>query len=325
MISVLIPTLNNEQTIGACLESIQKQSLKPDEIIVIDGYSSDKTVEIARKYKCNILFEERRTRAAACNTGLRNATGDIIIFTDGDCIAKENWIEELIKSFECNEDGSIVAITGPNVEYPKESLFGKAVNAIYSSLIGGRWSEQSQSIFNMKPRYVKSAAGCNVAYRRKCFDEVGLFNEDLITAEDSEFNFRLREKGYKIYFNPSAVVYHRRPQNHKSFRNKARRYAEGKVQVFRIHQHGINAWHLLPPFYISLLVLLAFGSIFQTELLYCFLFVFGTYVLSVLVSTIVSAIRYRKIQFLYLLPVMYIEGHLWWSIGIFSKIFGVNK
>ncbi|MHA1686588.1 MAG: glycosyltransferase [Candidatus Heimdallarchaeaceae archaeon] len=323
MISVLIPTLNNEKTIRFCLESLQRQSIQPDEIIVIDGYSSDNTVEIAKKYQCTILFEEKKTRAAACNTGLKNAAGDIIIFTDGDCIAKENWIEELVKGFEQDSGGIIAAVTGPNVEYPGESLFGRAVNAIYSSVIGGKWSEQSQSIFNQKPRYVKSAAGCNVAYRRKYFDEVGVFNENLITAEDSEINFRLTERGYKIYFNPSAIVYHRRPQNHKSFRNKARKYAEGKVQLFRIHQYGIKAWHLFPPFYMSLLALLAFGSIFRMELLYSFLFFFGLYILIVLCSTLVAVIRHKEFRFLYLLPIMFIEGHLWWSIGFFKKTFGV--
>lgn len=332
MISILIPTYNNAETLKECLKSIQNQTKKPDEIIIIDGHSKDETIKIAEEFGCKILFENGGSRAAACNVGIPQAQGEIIIFTDSDCIAKEDWIETLVEAFSEEHEGIVVATTGPNIEYPNESTFGKAVSAVYQSFIGGSWSEQSQSIFNKKKRYVSSAAGCNVAYRKEYLEEVMPFNESLITAEDTDINFRLTQKGYLLFFTPDAAVFHQRPQNFKALRNKSKKYAKGKVQFFRAHRTGLEFWHLIPPLYYITLILLGIGSFLfgissfaQLILLYIFSGYLGLYIVILLFYSVILAIKNKKAKFLYLLPIMYIIGHIWWSIGILQEIFKLNE
>src|SRR3989339_1018223 len=99
-ISVVIPVYNAETMIVGCLESILKQSVLPDEVIVVDNGSSDRTYDIVKKYidnnrtslKAQIVKEEKKGAAAARNKGISMALSDIIVFTDSDCLAFPNWI-----------------------------------------------------------------------------------------------------------------------------------------------------------------------------------------------------------------------------------------
>ncbi len=325
MISVLIPTYNNGSTLRACLESISNQTLKADEIVIIDGHSKDDTIAIAKEFNCKIMYESGGSRASACNVGVEEAIGDYIVFTDSDVVAKEDWLEQLMKGFEEIKDDSIVCVTGPNIDYPNETKFGLAVKAIYNTFIGGSWSEQAQSIFNDKPRYVKSAAGCNVAYKKEKLLEIMPFNEKLITTEDTDINYKLLQKGYKLYFYPSAIVLHQRPQNHRSYRNKSFKYALGKVQFYRAHKTGLEFWHLIPPFYFMGLFFLIFASFASFWFLFIIAGYVGLYLLTLLLTSIVQGIKYKQKSYPFLLPIMFIEGHLWWSMGILKEIFNGAK
>lgn len=320
-VSVIIPTYNNAKTLRACLQSIVKQTIKPLEIIVSDGHSTDGSIDIAKEFNCTITYEDDGSRSAACNKALEISQGEIVVFTDSDVIAKEDWLKKLVNAFEETQDEKIVCVTGPNIEYPKESIFGKAVSAVYNTFLGGGWSEQVQSIFNKEKRFVESAAGCNAAYMRTALNEILPFNESLITAEDTDINFRLTQKGYSILFIPDAIVYHQRPQSHKSFRNKSKKYALGKIQFYRLHKTGLELWHILPPIYFV-------SGLFLMSLLFVNLWCgwivigyYGVYLLAILITSIVQTIRFKQPSFFYLLPIMFIEGHIWWSIGILKEIF----
>ena len=96
-ISVIIPTLNEEKRISDTLEAIYSGTLIPSEIIVVDGGSSDCTVRIIKeKYPDVVLLNNpERTAAAGRNIGIKKAKGDIIAFTDGDCIVDRDWLKNI--------------------------------------------------------------------------------------------------------------------------------------------------------------------------------------------------------------------------------------
>ncbi len=324
-ISLIIPTFNSASTLKACLESIKKQTLQPDEIIIADGHSTDETIEIAKNFNCIVVLEEGGTRAAACNVALGIAKGNIIAFTDSDVITKEDWLAKLVEGFSNQHPVEIACVTGPNIEYPNESLFGKAVSGVYNTFLGGSWSEQVKSIFKKEERYVQSAAGCNVAYKREILDEVLPFNESLLTAEDTDINFKLIQKGYYLYFTPEAIVYHQRPQTHRSFRKKSEKYAIGKIQFFRIHKTGIELWHMLPPLYFITGIFIGLALFANVWIGLGLAGYFGLYLFTILLASVIQTIRFRQWKFLILLPIMFIEGHISWSKGIFKGIFYNKK
>lgn len=82
---VVIPVRNEEEKIGQCLEAVFSQSLKAHEVIVVDGHSTDRTVNRARGFPVRIFYEEYHTRAGACQIGVENAECEFVAFTDADC------------------------------------------------------------------------------------------------------------------------------------------------------------------------------------------------------------------------------------------------
>ncbi|MHA1262917.1 MAG: glycosyltransferase [Candidatus Freyarchaeota archaeon] len=111
MISVVIPSLNEAEFIGRCLESLTRQTVPPDEIILVDAGSVDGTVEIARRYVDKIIVSPKADVVLQRNLGAQEAKGDIIVSTDADTVAASDWIERLTSHFV---DPSVVAAGGYN-------------------------------------------------------------------------------------------------------------------------------------------------------------------------------------------------------------------
>lgn len=113
-ISVIIPAYNEEKYIARCLESLMIQTKKPDEILVIDNNSTDKTLEIVRKYPVRIVHEQKQGMIEARNRGFNEAAGDIIARCDADTILPSIWIESIHTIFQ---NPRVDAATGPLIYY----------------------------------------------------------------------------------------------------------------------------------------------------------------------------------------------------------------
>lgn len=110
-ISVVIPAYNEEKLISRCLESLESQTIKPNEIIVVDNNSTDSTAKIASGFPLvKVIAESRQGIVFARDAGFNAVTTDIIARCDADSILPPNWIERIHKDFENHPD--IVAVTG---------------------------------------------------------------------------------------------------------------------------------------------------------------------------------------------------------------------
>ena len=119
-ISFIIPTYNEEKNIKSCIESILLQDYPPErmEILVIDGLSRDKTVEIAKKYPAKIVVNEKRIIPEACNLGIKNAKGEILAFLGADSeLPQRDWLHLMIAPLlnDVSVAGSIPILI-PNTE-----------------------------------------------------------------------------------------------------------------------------------------------------------------------------------------------------------------
>ncbi len=106
-ISVVIPAYNEEKYIGACLESLKNQIEKPYEIILVDNNSTDKTVEIAKKFGIKVLKEEKQGISFARNAGFNATKGDIIARIDADTIAPTDWTARINKDIEIDKKDAV--------------------------------------------------------------------------------------------------------------------------------------------------------------------------------------------------------------------------
>jgi len=197
MISVIIPVYNGEKTIGSCLDSLLNQVRKPDEIIVIDDSSSDRTKDIVKKHRHVIMLEQmHKGPAAARNFGAKKAKGDILLFTDADCTLHENWVSEMAKPFD---DKAIVGVQG------RYSTTQKSVIARFVQLeIEDRYDRMKRF------KHIDFIGSYSAGYKKDIFIRSGGFDETFPVAsgEDPELSFKLAKAGHKMVFNDKAIVYH---------------------------------------------------------------------------------------------------------------------
>ena len=121
LVSIVIPVRNGERTIGRLIESLLAADYPKKKIIVVDGESLDGTTRIVSKYPVVLLSEKRRSSYAARNTGIANARGQIILFTDADCIVDRRWVRNILKSYA---DGRVSGVGGLNpthATFPRQS------------------------------------------------------------------------------------------------------------------------------------------------------------------------------------------------------------
>jgi glycosyltransferase involved in cell wall biosynthesis len=299
-ISVVIPVRNAEAIIGRCLEAVFSQSYKPWEVIVVDGHSTDRTVEIASKFPTRIVHENYGTVGGARQVGLENSKGEYVAFTDADCIPSRDWLENLIKEF--SEDSMGV---GGGVKNIGEGVWGKSIALTADTFLGSANSVQGR-VFKEK-RAVRSISGCNSMYRKNDLMEIGGFNVKLSVNEETELNERLSKKGELLYA-PEAVILHDQERGLKAFSKRIYQFGYGRGRL--------RLWDLqcVPPA-IALFLLLSLALtywIFVGSLL--------SYGFILVIMGFKFGIRENTVSYIATVPVVYLVEHLSYSIGFWRGL-----
>jgi len=195
LVSVIIPNYNGGATIEKCLEAVFSSGYRNLEVIVVDDGSTDNSVEIIKRFPCTLVQLNRRSGASkARNAGAKQSTGDILFFTDADCMLQEDTLAEAVKSLGGHEDA---VIGGTYTEIPFDDRFFSAFQSIFVN-----YSETKRS----EPDYIATHA---MAIERGLFIGSGGFPEDFLPIlEDVEFSHRLRRSGYKLIMSPDILVQH---------------------------------------------------------------------------------------------------------------------
>ena len=182
MISVIVPSFNEEENIAQCLVSLSHQTVSRNEyeIIVVDGASTDKTCEIARKYADKVFIQTSKKVGGARNDGVMAAKGDIIASTDADCILPPDWIKRVRKDFA---DPAVVQVYGP--VYPIENSPGNH----FSLLLANTFSR-----IGYYSRTFYYTLGCNTAFRKDAFVKAGMYR-CIDAGDDLEIAMRLKDLG----------------------------------------------------------------------------------------------------------------------------------
>lgn len=286
-VSIVIPTKNNGNILEKCLYSIQNLNYPKEEVevIIVDGHSTDDTVEVATRHGCKVFYESVGTIGGARNIGVENSNGKYIVFTDSDCVVEPDWLRELIAPLK---NTNAVSVGGPNITPEDDTEFAKcAGNALsFLSRVGPRYGFYSEDV-----REIYHNPTCNSAYRNEVFREVGGFNPRLITCDDEELDYRIRKRGYKILFTPKAKVLHYRRPTWKRFMKMAYNYGIGRMQAINLRRDMGKWFHYAPPALISLILLLFILSFLSSlfPLIALFILVGG-----VLGITVISLYLARK-------------------------------
>lgn len=226
--SVVIPAHNAGRTITECLDALAAQTVAPErfEIILVDDGSTDGTAEVARTWFAHhphisgiVLTQPKATTAAARNRGVERARAPLILFTDADCAPAPSWIEAMAAAFA---DPEVVGAKG-TYRTRQLALVARFVQIEY---------EDKYDLLATQPR-IDFIDTYSAAYRRDVFLANDGFDEVFPYLEDQEFSFRLAQRGYKLVFQPQAVVYHRHAPTVRSYFRKKFIIGFWKAQVAR--------------------------------------------------------------------------------------------
>lgn len=256
-IGVVITVLNEQENIKFLLDSLLFQTKKPDEIIIVDGGSTDRTLSIIKSHELNksgsvSLFTKKGNIAVGRNFGVTKSKADLILLTDAGCILDKKWIENIVKPF-VNKKVEVVA------GYYK----GFAGNNFQKNLIPYVLVMPDKANRNFLP------SARSMAIRRRTFEKTKGFSENLNHAEDHEFSKRLKKLKVNIKFEKKAVVSWIPRSNLFSTFKMFYRYAYGdcKAGIFRGKVLLIFTRYLI---FISILLILRFAPIFSLVLFFIF-------------------------------------------------------
>jgi GT2 family glycosyltransferase len=211
-ISIIIPHLNGKHHLDDCLGSLRRQTFSEFEVIVVDNGSTDGSqVYISDNFPEVKLLELNQNMGftGACTAGYKLSKGDLVILLNNDTEVDANWLEKVADSFErVPEAGSVAS---KMLLFNRRDLIHTAGDYYrVDGIPGNRGIWQIDTGQYDQEAFVFSACGGAAAYRRKMLEEIGFLDEDFFfSCEDVDLAWRINLAGYKVLYNPKAVVYHK--------------------------------------------------------------------------------------------------------------------
>ena len=233
-VSVVVCSYNGGKTLSHCLHALDRVDYPNYEIVFVDDGSTDNSQEVVAAWEQS--REKRREQGAklpdfqnirqqnmglsyARNAGAASATGEVIAYTDSDCMADPDWLYYLVGTLL---SGDYAGVGGPNVSPPAQDW----IQACVAAAPGG------PSHVLLTDVVAEHIPGCNMAFHRWAFDQVGGFDPDYRKAgDDVDFCWRLQQGGQVIAFSPAAVVWHYRRFTLQAFRKQQEGYGEAESML----------------------------------------------------------------------------------------------
>ncbi|HUS69704.1 MAG TPA: glycosyltransferase [Anaerolineae bacterium] len=223
-VSVIVTVKNEASAIHGLLDSLRSQTIPPLEVVIVDGGSTDGTVQRIESYRprlpLKLLLREGTNISQGRNEAIRAASGEVIASTDAGVRLVPNWLEKLTRPLQ--EDASIDVVSGFFLPDP-QTVFERAMGATVLPVEG-----------DVDPkRFLPSSR--SVAFRRQAWEKVGGYPEWLDFCEDLVFDFALLDSGHKFFFAPEAVAYFRPRGSLRAFGRQYYQYArgDGKADLWR--------------------------------------------------------------------------------------------
>lgn len=324
-IAVIIPTLNEENFISACLDSIIQQTypFEKMDIMVIDGGSTDKTQKIVGEYhtlydNIRLIHNHGKIQSIAFNIGVTNSTAPYIIRLDAHVTYDKYYVEKCIDGLKANQN--IGNIGGKCIIHPANNTIWAQTNAILNHSkfgIGG-------ASFRVGTEAKEVDSVPFGAFPRKVVEHVGGMREDLRRGEDNEYNSRIRKAGYQVFFDPTIVsTYYSRPTLRTSCKQM---FANGESigNLLYIDKSAIGIRHFIPLLFVLYIIFGGTLSMVSKSILYLYLCGIGLYFICDIVASFYASFKYG-IKYFIPLFLMFFCVHISYGLGTIKGIITHTK
>lgn len=222
--SVLICTYNRPELLQKALTALLHGTTEPpDQVVIVNG-GDERAVQIVEEFvntpdiEIKLIKTTNKNLATSRNIGLPYCTGDIVAMTDDDAQVFPDWVIQMKRAHAAHPEAG--AVGGPVLGTNTESLVGKVADLI---------TFPSGS----EPHYVRTLPGVNVSYKWEAVEKAGLQDESLFRGEDVDYNWRIKQLGYEILFDPAIKVYHHHRPTVGGFLNQHYMYGRAYYLVRR--------------------------------------------------------------------------------------------
>jgi cellulose synthase/poly-beta-1,6-N-acetylglucosamine synthase-like glycosyltransferase len=306
-VSIIVTCRNNELTIGDCLHSLVDQDYPSDslEIIVIDACSTDRTVEIAKKYTPNI-FSAPLNAAAAYNYAMRLANFGILGFVDADAKVEQKWLKKLVPHLA---DPKVAGVSGSIETWNPENLWARIIGY------------EIKTRYSRIKTYTGRIATMNLLLKRPVIEEVGGWDESLPSQYDTDFGFRMTSKGYKFAYESEAKCFHYNRTTLRAYWRQQLQYGKNTLKLYLKHSNlakgdeitnfGMN---VQPAFLFVAVATFLFGIIPQLRSLWIISgIILGVTFIYYLLSAMNISLKFRDSTALFLILLFFIRSSAWLS------------
>ena len=315
-VSIIIPTRNVGKFIGQCLESLNNLDYPKDkyEVIIADSESTDETPLIARKYGAILVSTPKRSVCAGRNEGFKIAKGEIVAFSDADCVMDKNWIKNSVKYFE---DPAIGGVGGPNLSPADDTSFAKAVSFILNQPLFLAGSVYGRVLKNI--REVKSLPGCNIILKKEALNKVMPVDETILGGEDFFMNQKIRQSGYRLIYTPDTFVWHYHRATPKKFFKQIYRYGISRLIIGKKDRGMINQMHVIVGFGVPILAATAVFLIIFSPVLLAYIALSGA--VFMLIYAMLAWFKLKSFRTALWVPAAITILFLAWSSGFLRELF----
>jgi glycosyltransferase involved in cell wall biosynthesis len=248
-VSVVICTRDRPDALARCLASLQAQSRRPDQVVVVDNASrDDRTRQVALAAGAGYVREDRPGLDIARNAGAHAAAGEIVAYTDDDVTLHPRWLARIAAAFDAPD---IMAVTGLVLPAELETAAQQLFERHWGFGRGFRRLDFGSAYFARHRAHGcptwEIGAGANMAFRREAFDRIGLFDERLDVGAagcsgDSEYWYRVLAGGWRCRYEPSAVVFHFHRRDFDALRRQIAAYMRGHAAALLIQFERCGDW-----------------------------------------------------------------------------------
>ena len=291
-VSVIVPVYNAESTVSTTIEALLRQDYPSEkmEIVVVDDGSTDRSREAISRYPVKLVcHDQNKGDSASRNTGAENAIGEILMTTDADDRVDESWISNLVAGYGDSDVGAVVGSS--HLEYDAGNWQQRILAEIWVCLRSGERVTEVHDRYRRMSRTGRSV-GTNQSFRKSVFEALKGFDTNLTAGMELDILWRVEKAGYRIAFQPDAIVYTHPKSNIGDFLKQAFNRASGVVALYLKYPSMLKSTFLFNAGFVpALIVLLAIGFALDMALL---LYISLVLIIAPLVFYIIQLIRARQ-------------------------------